>query len=166
MEYEIVTLEEKIAVGVSARTNNASPDMGAVIGGLWNRFYNEGIWASIPCKITKKAMGIYTEYAGDENEDYTVVVACETADEPEQKEYAVFRIPAGRYAKFVIHGDMVQAVAAAWQEIWQMNLPRSFQCITWNQDAGCYAVNVHTGSKWAVQAVYRLISRFGARPAL
>lgn len=38
------------------------------------------------------------------------------------------RIPAGRYAKFVIHGDMVQAVAAAWQEIWQINLPRTFQC--------------------------------------
>ena len=40
MEYEIITLEEKIAVGLSARTNNQSPDMGQVIGGLWNRFYN------------------------------------------------------------------------------------------------------------------------------
>ena len=38
MEYEIVNLEEKIAVGLSARTSNASPDMGAVIGGLWNQF--------------------------------------------------------------------------------------------------------------------------------
>ena len=37
MDYEMVTLEEKIAVGVSARTNNTAPDMGAVIGGLWNR---------------------------------------------------------------------------------------------------------------------------------
>ena len=34
MEYEVVTLQEKIAVGVSARTNNMSPDMEAVIGGL------------------------------------------------------------------------------------------------------------------------------------
>jgi len=33
MEYEIVTLQEKIAVGIAARTNNLSPDMGAVIGG-------------------------------------------------------------------------------------------------------------------------------------
>lgn len=47
MEYEIVTLQERIAVGVSARTNNASPDMGAVIGGLWNRFYEEGIYAGM-----------------------------------------------------------------------------------------------------------------------
>ncbi len=43
MEYEIVTLEEKIAAGVSARTNNTASDMGAVIGGLWSRFYNQGL---------------------------------------------------------------------------------------------------------------------------
>ncbi len=65
MEYEIVTLKEKIAVGISARTNNLSPDMGAVIGGLWNRFYNEGIYASIPEKANAKALGIYTDFAGD-----------------------------------------------------------------------------------------------------
>ncbi|MEY8428658.1 GyrI-like domain-containing protein [Lachnospiraceae bacterium 46-15] len=128
MEYEIVTLEERIAVGVSARTNNASPDMGAVIGGLWNCFYNEGVYASIPRKANEKALGIYTDYAGDEKADYTAMAACETSVEPQGEDYAVCRIPAGKYAKFVVHGDMVQAVAAAWQEIWQMNLPRAFQC--------------------------------------
>ena len=75
MNYEIVTLEEKIAVGLSARTNNLSPDMGNVIGGLWNQFYNEGVYASIPDKANEKALGIYTDYAGDERADYTVVVA-------------------------------------------------------------------------------------------
>lgn len=128
MEYEIVTLKDKIAVGVSARTNNTSPDVGAVIGGLWNRFFNEGIYASIPDKVNEKALGIYTDYAGNEKSDYTTVVACETSSEPQGDTYAVCRIPAGKYAKFVIHGDMVQAVAAAWQEIWKMKLPRTFQC--------------------------------------
>ena len=61
MDYEIVTLEEKTAVGVSARTNNTSPEMSAVIGGLWNRFYNECIYASIPKKANAKALGIYTD---------------------------------------------------------------------------------------------------------
>lgn len=128
MEYEIVTLEEKIAVGVSARTNNTSPDMGAVIGGLWNRFYNEGVYASIPKKENAKALGIYTDYAGDEKADYTVFVACETAAEPEGDSFAVCHIPAGQYARFIVRGDMVQAVANAWQEIWRMNLPRAFRC--------------------------------------
>ena len=128
MDYEIVMLEEKIAVGISARTNNTTPYMGAVIGGLWNRFFNEGVYASIPQKTTQKALGIYTEYAGDEKSDYTTIVACETAQEPQTVDYTVCKIPAGRYAKFVVHGDMVQAVAAAWQEIWNMDLPRTFQC--------------------------------------
>ena len=74
MNYEIVTLKEKIAVGISARTNNTSPDAGVVIGGLWNRFYNEGVYESIPGKEGGKALGIYTDYAGDEKADYTVVV--------------------------------------------------------------------------------------------
>ena len=131
MKYEIVTLKEKIVVGISARTNNLSPDMGAVIGGLWNRFYNEGIYASIPEKTNGKALGIYTDFAEDEKADYTVMVACETSAEPQGEEFAEYcvrRIPAGRYARFVVHGDMVQAVASAWQEIWQMDLPRTFQC--------------------------------------
>lgn len=128
MEYEIVNLEEKIAVGISARTNNENPDMKAVIGGLWNHFFQDGVYASITGKTNEKALGIYTDYAGDEKSDYTVVAACETSSVPEHGEYAVCRIPAGPYARFIIRGDMVQAVAAAWQEIWNMDLPRSFQC--------------------------------------
>ena len=128
MKYEIVTLQEKIAVGVSARTNNLSPDAGAVIGGLWNQFFNQGVYASIPHKKNEKALGIYTNYAKDEQADYTAMAACETTEEPEEEPYAVCRIPAGRYAKFIVHGDMVQAVAEAWQEIWKMDLPRAFQC--------------------------------------
>ena len=128
MNYEIVNLKEKIAVGVSAKTNNLSPDAGAVIGGLWQRFFNEGIYASIADKVNEKAMGIYTNYAGDEKAEYTALAACETSKQPAVDTYAVCKIPAGRYAKFVIHGDMVQAVAAAWLEIWEMDLPRSFEC--------------------------------------
>ena len=128
MNYEIVTLEEKIVAGISARTNNTSPDMGAVIGGLWNRFYQQGVYTSIPGKANEKALGIYTDYAGDEKADYTAMVACEVTEEPQGGAYTVYRVPAGRYAKFVIHGDMVQAVGAAWQEIWRMDLPRCFQC--------------------------------------
>lgn len=102
--------------------------MGAVIGGLWNHFYNEGIYAAIPDKKSEKALGIYTDYESNEKSDYTVLAAYETSKAPQSGEYTVCKIPAGRYAKFVVRGDMVQAVAAAWQEIWKMDLPRTFQC--------------------------------------
>lgn len=35
-------------------------------------------------------------------------------------------IPAGKYAKFSTHGHMEKAVAEAWNEIWTMDLNRSF----------------------------------------
>lgn len=129
MDYEIVKLEEKRVAGLAAKTNNQSPDMGAVIGGLWNRFYSEGIYTSIPGKANGKALGIYTEYEGNETGDYTIVVACEVEGEQELSEGIVIKtIPAGRYAKFIVRGDMHKAVAKGWEEIWKMDLPRAFSC--------------------------------------
>ena len=56
MEYEIVELEEKKVFGLRARTNNQAPDVGAVIGGLWDRFFVQGIHDTIPdkCQIYSK----------------------------------------------------------------------------------------------------------------
>lgn len=127
MDYEIVNLEEKTVVGISARTNNAAPDMGTVIGGLWNRFYGEGIYESIPEKRNEKALGIYTDYTQEEKGDYTIAVGCETEDLKRLPAGTEKRkLPAGRYAKFVVKGDMHKAVAEFWQQLWSMELPRSF----------------------------------------
>lgn len=52
MEYEIVELKEKTVFGLSARTNNQAPDMGAVIGGVWERFFTQGIYEAIPDKCS------------------------------------------------------------------------------------------------------------------
>lgn len=138
--YEIVTLIEKTVVGIGARTNNLAPDMKNVIGGLWERFYSEGIYDEISGKINHKALGIYTEYEQDEKADYTVFVACEVeTDKKSDNAYLsqcrqiagdikIMTIPAGRYARFIAKGDMHEAVAAVWQEIWNTDLPRSFVC--------------------------------------
>ena len=129
MNYEIVILKEKTVVGISARTNNFAPDMGEIIGGLWNRFYNEGIYNSIPDKTNNKALGIYTDYDDDKKDNYTVLVACEVNSNPENNDsFFVSKIPEGRYAKFIVKGNMYTAVENAWQKIWQMNLPRTFVC--------------------------------------
>lgn len=129
MKYEVITLEEKVVAGIEARTNNNSPDMGMVIGGLWNRFYQNGIYESIPNKVTQKALGIYTDYAGDEKDDYTVCVAYEVTKGATMPDGIVLRtIPAGNYAKFIVKGDMQKAVAEFWQELWKMDLPRAYQC--------------------------------------
>ena len=127
MKYEIVNLMEKNVIGVSARTNNMSPDMGQVIGGLWNRFYGEGIHTAIANKKNDKALGIYTDYEGTELDDYTLVVGCETEGTGAVPAGTQVRtIPGGRYAKFVVTGDTQKVVAEFWEKLWEMNLPRSF----------------------------------------
>ncbi len=59
--------------------------MGMVIGGLWEQFYQKGIYTSIAAKADGKALGIYADYEGDEHGDYTVMVGCavEAAAQPE-----------------------------------------------------------------------------------
>lgn len=129
MNYEIVHLEEKTVIGLIARTNNMAPDMGMVIGGLWEQFYKKGTYAAIQNKSNDKALGIYTDYAGTEKDDYNIIVACEVTDTKVIPQGTVKRtLTAGKYAKFIIKGDTHKVVAEFWQELWNMELPRSFIC--------------------------------------
>ncbi len=129
MEYKIVELKEKTVAGISARTNNASPEMGEVIGGLWKRFYSDNGVNKITGRTNDYALGIYTDYSSDEKGDYTVMVACETdgkGDIPEG--FEIRTLPAGKYAEFTVTGDQVTAVQKFWEELWQTKLPRAFKC--------------------------------------
>lgn len=129
MEYEIISLEEKIVAGFSARTNNASPDMTNVIGGLWQRLYSAEGYPLIKNKANNKAIGMYTDYSSDEKGDYTVAAGCEVTKAFECSNGIKFlKIPAGRYAKFTVRGNMVKAVNDFWRELWQMELDRAFIC--------------------------------------
>lgn len=123
MNYEIVNLEEKIVVGVSAITSNDDPNMGQVIGELWEKLYQEGINEIIKNKVNEYAIGLYSDY---EDNKYSVTVGNEVS-RVENEEFIVKKIPAGKYAKFFIEGHMQKAVAEAWSEIWQMDLERSYK---------------------------------------
>ena len=125
MNYETVELGERRVAGFSARTNNSSPDMGAVIGGLWQRFFAEGYNALD--KADGRTLGIYTDYENDEHGDYTFMTACEVkGDVPAGFEERV--LPAGKYARFVIKGNMMTVVGEFWQALWQMKLDRTYMC--------------------------------------
>lgn len=126
MEYEIVNLKQKTLVGISVKTSNDSPDMGNVIGGLWGNFYGRGIHEQIKNTVNEFAIGLYSDYTDDRN-GYCITVGNEVSSLDENnKNLDVKIISAGKYAKFSICGNMVTAVANAWQQIWQINLDRSF----------------------------------------
>lgn len=123
MKYEVVNLEEKIVAGVSARTSNDALDMGTVIGSLWGRLYEGGISASVKNRVNDHAIGLYSDYEGD---SYCVTAGHEVAAKDGNEDLCLKVIPAGRYAKFTVHGNMVTAVADAWTDIWNTPLDRSY----------------------------------------
>lgn len=126
MDYEIVNLEKKTVVGIQARTSNLSPDMGAVIGGLWQKFFGEGLFFAIPEKKNAKSIGLYSNYS-DSAEEYDVTVCCEAENSGKIPDgLTVAEIPAGKYAKFVVQGNMVTAVRDFWTELHKMDLPRAY----------------------------------------
>ena len=122
MNYEIVELEQKTVVGVSAITSSADPNMSAVIGGLWEKLYQGGVNAVIKNKMNEYAIGLYSDYSNDQ---YCVTAGNEVS-KAENDELTVKSIPAGKDAKFDIHGHMEKVVAQAWRGIWEMDLNRSF----------------------------------------
>lgn len=121
MNYEIVTLAEKIVVGVSATTSNSDPNMGKIISGLWETLYQSGVNAAIKHKVNKYAIGLYSDYTSG---GYCITAGNEVS-KAENPEFTTKIIPAGKYAKFSVHGHMERAVAEAWGQIWQMELDRS-----------------------------------------
>ena len=120
MDYKIVNIEEKIVVGVSCITGNEDPKMNENIGGLWTKLYQGGVNATIKNKVNEYAIGLYSDYADGK---YTVTTGNEVS-KSDNADLTVKIIPAGKYAKFSIHGNMTTAVCEAWDKIWKMKLDR------------------------------------------
>lgn len=122
MSYEIVNLKEKIIVGVSVATSNTDTEMGEKIGKLWAELYQGGVNAKIINKVNEYAVGLYSDYS----QDGYIVTAGNEVSKSENEDLITKIIPAGKYAKFSIHGNMETAVAEAWGKIWGIDLDRSF----------------------------------------
>ena len=128
MNYETVNLEEKTVAGLTIRTKNSDPNMSKDIGDLWEKFFSQGVFASIPNKRNANTIGLYTNYESDDSGAYDMMVCCEVNSQKDLPAHLhVKTIPAGKYAKFVVHGN-VQAVGAFWAELWKMKLNRKCDC--------------------------------------
>lgn len=128
MKYEIVELEEKVVAGISVRTSFGDSKAGAEIGNLWQRYFSEGLYEKIPGRKNEKCLGMYSDYSLDEKEEYKAFVGCEVKEATEElkKQFTVWHIPAGKYAKFVVEGDVVKDVQKFWSELSGQNLDRAY----------------------------------------
>lgn len=129
MKYEIVELEEKNITGIRIKTTNQDGKAMQDIGKTWQRLFVDGIYEKIQNKVNCKTIGLYTEYEGDYTKPYTFMAGAEVSKEVQiDEEIKSIIIPKGKYAKFVITGDVQNSVGQAWQEIWNMDLKRKYTC--------------------------------------
>lgn len=127
MTYQIVTLEERTVVGLSARTRNDDPACGETIGTLWRRLFEEGVFFAVPHPDGEHSIGLYDAYETDMTGPYDVTIGRAVTDPAGRPGGTVVKtIPAGRYAEFVVRGDMRTAVGAFWAAVWQMPLERAY----------------------------------------
>ena len=117
MEYEIVNLEEKKAVGISAVTNNKSPEMPKIIGGLWDEFIKRSTVRLTTKRITNQSVCIISI-----SQTVTIPFQYVRRWNSTNQNYEVITIPSGKYAKFIVKGNVVTAVQEFWQKVWNMNL--------------------------------------------
>lgn len=129
MKYKIVELEEKKIAGTRIRTTNQDGKAIQDIGKSWQKLFTDGIYEKIENKVNNKTIGLYTEYEGDYTKPYTFIAGAEISKEISNNEEIVNKIiPEGKYAQFVITGDVQNAVGQAWEEIWNMDLKRKYTC--------------------------------------
>lgn len=129
MKYEIVELEERVVTGIKIKTTNKDGKSVQDIGITWQKLFADGIYEKIPNKVNGKTIGLYTEYEGDYTKPYTFIAGAEVSQEVQiGGELGSIIIPKGKYAKFIIIGDVQNSVGQAWQEIWNMDLKRKYTC--------------------------------------
>jgi len=121
MKPRIVNEAEFRVIGSGVRTSNAQEMAGAGrIAKLGERFVGENLVAKIPDKLDGAILAVYTDYASDQDGEYTLIVGARVKDGAEPPQGMIAKnIPPGRYAGFTSEeGPVEKVVVGTWQRIW------------------------------------------------
>jgi predicted transcriptional regulator YdeE len=125
VNYEIVTLEEKIIVGKSIITTNENGKALSDIGMMWKDFFGNGVVQNIKNRKDRQIIGLYTDYEGDHTAPYRFMCAAQVT-ENENSELEEKIIKGGKYARFVVKGEIQKVVGEVWQAVYNSDLQRRF----------------------------------------
>jgi predicted transcriptional regulator YdeE len=117
-------------MGVSARTRNEREmGPGGVIPGIWERFRDGTLAATIPGRVGGAMVAVYTDYESDAGGEYTFMVGApvqEGAIAPEGM--VVAHVPRGKYWRLAVEpGPVWETIPAAWGRVWKESPARAFQ---------------------------------------
>lgn len=127
MNFEKVSLDKLIIVGISVRTTNQNYKSQKDIAKLWEFFFLNDIQHLIPNKISDDIYCIYTDYESDYTGEYTTILGCQVSKiDAISDRLIVKEIPACTYNKYISEGEMPYCVGKTWAQIWQSDLDRKY----------------------------------------
>jgi predicted transcriptional regulator YdeE len=110
--------------GYSIRTNN-SADAGGPgrIGKLWQRFTELKIADTIPDRVDRALVVVYSEYSHNANGDYSYLLGARTSSiEHLPAGMTYLQVAGGPYAVFITsEGPLVEVLRAEWRRIWAIH---------------------------------------------
>jgi predicted transcriptional regulator YdeE len=110
-------------IGLSVRTTNAIEFAGnGNIPTLWSKFIAEGWAEKIPNRADKNLLAVYTDYASDENGEYTYMVAARVASAAHVPEGMVAKaVPAGKYSVLTSNqGPLQVVIPQMWKRVYDL----------------------------------------------
>ncbi len=126
MPYEVVELEAKNLLTISTRISDLDPNMTVPIGNLWMKFHS-GVYQNIKNKKNPYSIGLYTNYEPEKFTSYDLFVGCEvTSKDDSNKDLTEITIEAGKYAKFIVKGNVQSDVYDFWMNLYAMDIDRKY----------------------------------------
>lgn len=124
---ETENIEAFAVIGIAVRTTNNNGQSGHDIGGLWQRFFADGVMDKIPQKLSNDVLLLYTDYESDYTGAYTAIVGCRVSNASAVPDGCVSKnIDGGVYVKHSLKGKMPDIVYNQWREIWNSTMPRAY----------------------------------------
>lgn len=123
-KHKIVAVPEFYVVGIAERTSNQREMSGqGVIGNQWECLFGEHVLSKIPNRVDSNIYAIYTDYATDQNGEYTFLLGTKVSDASQVPVGMMAkRIPAGKYAVVTSErAPIVEAVVGAWKTVWSLS---------------------------------------------
>lgn len=118
VQPQLITIESFTVTGLTVRTKNENEcnPKNAKIPELWQNFHSNVILTEEP---NSPSYAIYSNYASDVNDWYSVTAGKKIEDAKDQKDLENIQIVAGDYLVFSNNGDLPQAIIELWQGIWR-----------------------------------------------
>jgi len=117
---EPIQIETFKVIGIQVRTTNKDGQSKIDLEKIWNRFFSENIYETIPDKLDGDMYSIYTDYESDYTGAYTTFVGCRVGTLEDIPDGLIgLEIEGGQYIRYVAKGKLPNAVMNTWKEIWQ-----------------------------------------------